>query len=252
MRKIIIVIAGIALICACIHFFILPESPDVARIENTTRLESPAYSPAVLSLWDIAVEETGVENESAVLRRLEVNFAGDGAVRAIWLYFYGEEGGEQHVYEAYVGPDGTMTVKSQKIDHPVQEGVHPLALLREVDAIVLEDIPFRERGMTLLAGINMYGAEYNETHGRLYEVSDGVFRPMKEVGFGPEASWYTIKISPHRSPGSPPSPGELPDCIIAFTRQDLGAADSVIYGQGVREPPGTTTPGSTWSPDDEA
>ncbi|MDD2472920.1 MULTISPECIES: hypothetical protein [unclassified Methanoculleus] len=227
MRKILIVIVGMAFIYVCIHFFVLPESPDVARIENITRLRSPAYNPAVLHLWEIAVEETGVENESAVLLQLETDIAGDGAIRVIWLFFYGEENGERHVYEAYVGPDGTVAVKSQKIDHPMQ-GVHPLALLREVDAITLEDIPFRERGMTLLAGINMYGAEYNETHGRLYEVSGGRFRPMKEVVFGPEASWYTITITPHQRTEGTPSPGENPDCIIAFTRQDLGAADSIV------------------------
>jgi len=60
----------------------------------------PAYRPAALDLWEIAVEGTGVENESAVLRRLEVDLAGDGAVRVIWLFFYGVGDGEQHAYEA--------------------------------------------------------------------------------------------------------------------------------------------------------
>ncbi|WP_214083845.1 hypothetical protein [Methanoculleus sp.] len=227
MKPLLAVIVGITLIYACLHFFVLPEAPDVTRIENATYLESPAYNPAVLDLWKIAVGETGVENESAVLRQLEVNFAGDGAVRVIWLYFYGDGDGEQHAYEAYVGPGGTVSVKSQKFDYSVQ-GVHPLAILREVDAIALEDIPFRDWGMTLLASANAYGDQYNETRGRLYEVSNGVFCPVKEATFGPEARWYTITITPHRE--SPPSPGELSDCIIAFTRQDLAAAESVVYG----------------------
>ncbi|MDV2481002.1 hypothetical protein F8E02_03055 [Methanoculleus sp. Wushi-C6] len=227
MRPLLAVVVGITLIYACMHFFVLPEAPDVTRIENVTCLNSPAYNPAVLDLWDIAVGETGVENESAVLRRLEVDLAGDGVVRVIWLFFYGEEGGEQHAYEAYVGPGGTVTIKSQKLEFPVQ-GVHPLALLREVDAIALEDLSFRERGMRLLVSVNAYGDQYDETRGRLYEVSNGVFRPVKEVTFGPDARWYTITITPHR--GSPPSPGELPDCIIAFTRQDIAGAGSVVYG----------------------
>jgi hypothetical protein len=100
--------------------------------------------------------------------------------------------------------------------------------LREVDAIALEDIPFRDRGMRLLVSVNAYGDHYNETRGRLYEVSKGAFLPVKEATFGPDASWYTITITPHRE--SPPSGEELPDCVIAFTRQDLAAADSVIYG----------------------
>jgi len=229
MRPILAVIVGITIIYAGIHFFVLPESPDVTRIENITRLESPAFHPAVLDLWEIAVEETGVENESATLLRLETNIAGDGAVRVIWLYFYGEEGGEQHAYEAYVGPGGTVSAKSQKLEFPVQ-GVHPLALLREVDEIVLEDIPFRERGMTLLVSVNAYGDHYNETRGRLYEVSGGVFRPVKEVTFGPDARWYTITITPHRDTEPPASGAELPDCMIVFTRQDIAAADSVVYG----------------------
>lgn len=226
-RPILAVIVGvIAVVYACMHFFILPEAPDVTRIENITHLESPAYHPAILDLWEIAVESTGVENESAVLRKLEVDLAGDGAARVIWLYFYGDKDGEQHGYEAYVGPGGTVSAKSQKLAYSVQ-GVHPLALLREVDAIALEDIPFREQGMTLLLSPNAYGDHYNETRGRLYEVSDGVFRPVKEVTFGPDARWYTITITPHRSPGSPPSPEEV---LIAFTRQDLAAAESVAYG----------------------
>jgi hypothetical protein len=226
MRPIIAVIVGIVFIYTCMHFFVLPEAPDVTRSENITHIESPAYNPAVLDLWDIAVERTCVENESAVLLQLEVDIAGDGAIRVIWLYFYGDEAGEQHVYEAYVGPGGTVSVKSQKFDFPVQ-GVHPLALLREIDAIALEDIPFRDRGMTILLGPNAYGDQYNETRGRLYQVSGGIFCPVKEVTFGPDARWYTVTIASHRSPGSPPSPEEV---LIAFTRQDLAAAESVVYG----------------------
>lgn len=226
MKPILAVIVGVIVVYACMHFFVLPEAPDITRIENATHLESPAYHPAILDLWEIAVESTGVENESAVLRKLEVDLAGNGAVRVIWLYFYGDKDGEQHGYEAYVGPGGTVSVKSQKFNFSVQ-GVHPLELLREADAIALEDIPFRDRGMRLLVNPNAYGDHYDETRGRLYEVSDGMFCPVKEVMFGPDACWYTITITPHRSPGSPPSPEEV---LIAFTRQDLAAAESVVYG----------------------
>jgi len=225
-RPILAVIVGVITVYACMHFFVLPEAPDVTRIENITHLESPAYHPAILDLWEIAVDSTGVENESARLLRLETNIAGDGAIRVIWLYFYGDKNGEQHGYEAYVGPGGTVSAKSQKFNFSVQ-GVHPLELLREVDAIALEDIPFRDRGMRLLVSVNAYGDHYNETRGRLYEVSNGMFCPVKEVTFGPDACWYTITITPHRSPGSPPSPEEV---LIAFTRQDLAAAESVVYG----------------------
>jgi len=225
-RPILAVIVGVIAVYACMHFFILPEAPNVTRIENITHLESPAYNPAILDLWEIAVESTGVENESAVLRKLEVDLAGDGAIRVIWLYFYGDKDGEQHGYEAYVGPGGTVSAKSQKFNFSVQ-GMHPLELLREVDAIALEDIPFRDRGMRLLVNPNAYGDHYNETRGRLYEVSGGMFCPVKEVTFGPDARWYTITITPHRSPGSPPSPEEV---LIAFTRQDIAAAESVVYG----------------------
>ncbi len=227
MKPLLAVIVGITLIYACMHFFVLPESPDVTRIENITHIEFPEYDPAVLDLWEIAVRETGVENESTVLRRLEVDLAEDGAIQVIWLYFYGVESGKQHAYEVYVGPGGTVSAKSQEFNHTVQ-GVHPLALLEEVDAIALENIPFREQGMTILVSPNAYGDQYNETRGRLYEVSGGIFRPVKEVTFGPDASWYTITITPHRE--SPPSPGEPSERIIAFTRQDIAAADSVIYG----------------------
>ena len=99
-RPILAVIVGVIAVYACMHFFILPEAPDVTRIENITHLESPAYHPAILDLWEITVESTGVENESAVLRKLEVDLAGDGAARVIWLYFYGDKDGEQHAYEA--------------------------------------------------------------------------------------------------------------------------------------------------------
>lgn len=226
MRPILAVIVGVIVVYAGMHFFVLPEAPDVTRIENITHIESPVYNPAVLDLWEIAVESTGVENESAVLRKLEVDLAGDGAAWVMWLYFYGEEDGEQHAYEAYAGPGGIVSAKSQKLAYSVQ-GVHPLELLREVDAIALEDIPFREQGMTLLLSPNAYGDHYNETRGRLYEVSDGIFRPVKEVTFGPDVRWYTLTITPHRSPGSPPPPEEV---LIAFTRQDLAAAESVVYG----------------------
>ncbi|WP_332450165.1 hypothetical protein [Methanoculleus sp.] len=228
MKPILAVIVGITLIYACMHFFVLPENPDVTRIENITHIESPAYDPAALDLWEITVRETGVENESAVLRQLEVDLAGDGVVRMMWLIFYGVGDGEQHAYEAYVGPGGTVSAKSQEFNHTVQ-GVHPLALLEEVDAIALENIPFREQGMTLLVSPNAYGDQYDETRGRLYEVSGGVFRPVKKVTFGPDASWYTITLTPHRDTEPPASGAELPDCMIIFTRQDIAAAESVVY-----------------------
>lgn len=66
-RPILAVIVGVIAVYACMHFSILPEAPDVTRIENITHLESLAYHPAILDLWEIAVESTGVENESARL-----------------------------------------------------------------------------------------------------------------------------------------------------------------------------------------
>jgi hypothetical protein len=227
MKKIPLIVWIILICLVFVHYFYTPEMPEIATGEM--RIDPGERQPDLVDLWDALVREQGFANESAVLIQLNQFIDKDGAVQCTQIHYSGYVDGEQHIYEVYTYPDGNVLYKDQKLKFPLQ-GVHPLAILREVTRIDLADLTRGECNITLKTFRNEVETTYNETHGDLCVLSDSSFRPLKEATFSHGTCWYTIEITPEvAQPEANSTTGIVPDRLILFTEQDIALADTVVY-----------------------
>lgn len=226
MKKISIVVLGVLVCLLFVHYFYLPEAPEIARGEINVAPGSSEGRFGLVDLWNALVRETGVSNESAVLVQLNQRIDENGTVRYAHLYFTGERDGKPCFYEVAATQGGNVSFKRQPFDHPLQ-GPHPLHLFREVDRI---DFAALGSHTATLQTFRHDGARrYDESSGNIYMLSGGSFCPLKEVTFPEGACWNTIEIALQNEPG-----GDMPERdgsghLIAFVERDLAMADDVVY-----------------------
>lgn len=226
MKKISIVVLGVLACLLFVHYFYLPETPEITRGEISVAPGSCGGQFCLVDLWNALVRETGVSNESAVLVQLNQRIAENGTVRYTHLYFTGEKDGTPCFYEVAATQDGNVSFKRQPFDHPLQ-GPHPLALFREVDRI--DFAALGSRTATLQTLRHDGARRYDESSGNICMLSGGSFRPLKEVTFPEGACWNTIEISLQKEQGGDMPEREGSDHIIAFVERDLAMADDVVY-----------------------
>lgn len=220
------------LICLLlVHYFYVPEMPDIATGEISIDTNTSKHKSDLLAFWDTLVHEMGFDNRSVVLLQLNQYFFEERKAKNTHLLFIGEMDGEQYLYEVYANYDGTISFKSQRFEHPL-EGLHPLVILRETDAIDFSTLSPSGGTITLQTLKHEVGRTYNITHGTISVLSDGSFHPLKEVSFPEGLCWYSIEITcvsePEQSQGDASSEIRS-DRIIAFVDHDIALATSVMY-----------------------
>ncbi|KAF5039247.1 hypothetical protein DSECCO2_545970 [anaerobic digester metagenome] len=229
MKKIPLVVWGILICLVFVHYFYTPEQPENATGEMKIDLDPGERQPDLVNLWDALVRGQAFSNESAVLIQLNQFIDKDGEVQYTQVGYTGDVNGEQHAYEVYVYPDGNVHYKDQKYELPLQ-GVHPLAILREVTLINYANLTHGEYNITLKTFRNEGEMTYNKTHGDLCVLSNGSFHSLREAVFSHGTCWYAIMIVPEVvGPGGNRTIGGLPDRLIIFTEQDIALADAIIY-----------------------
>ena len=227
MKKIPLTIWIILISLVFVHYFYTPEMPEIATGEM--KIDPGERQPDLVDLWDTLVREQGFANESAILIQLNQIVHKDGAVQCTQVYYTGDVDGEQHIYEVYAYPSGNVLYKDQVLEFPPR-GAHPLAVFREVNRIDFAGLTRGECNITLQTFKHETMRDYNETHGDLYVLSEGSFRPLKEAAFPEGTCWYTIEIVPEvPQPKGSSTAGSVPDCLILFTEQDIALAETVVY-----------------------
>ena len=229
MKKIPLIVWVILICLVLVHYFYTPEKPEIVTGAMVIDLDPGECQPDLVHLWDALVREQGFANESAILIQLNQFVDKDGVVQCTLARYSGGVDGEQHFYETYAYPSGNVLYKDQILEFPL-EGAHPLAVLREATLIDFADLTRGECNITLQTLKHEIEREYNETHGDLYVLSEGLLRPLKEAAFPDGACWYTIEIVTEvpRPEGSSVT-GNIPDRLILFTEQDIALADTVVY-----------------------
>jgi hypothetical protein len=230
MKKSQIVIWSILIALVFVHYFYMPERPEVTRGEMHISFDSRECRPDLVDLWNTLVQEQAFSNESAVLIQLNQYIDKDGTVQCTELHWIGYVDGEEHAYEVYVHQSGNVYYNDQVFDFPMQ-GVHPLAILREADRIEFDDLTRGEYNITLTTFKDDGPMTYNKTNGDLlYVFVDGSLRPLKEATFSSEVSWHVIEIFPEiGQSGGITTAESIPDRIIIFPEQEIARADSVVY-----------------------
>ena len=229
MKKIPLIVWVILICLVLVHYFYTPDMPEIVTGGMRIDLAPWERQPDLVHLWDALVCEQGFANESAILVQLNQFVDKDGVVQCTQAYYTGDVNGERHFYKVYVYPGGNVLYKDQILEFPL-EGAHPLAVLREATLIDFADLTRGECNITLQTLKHEIEREYNETHGDLYVLSEGLLRPLKEAAFPDGTGWYTIEIVPEvvRSEGSS-TVGGVPDRLILFTEQDIALAETVVY-----------------------
>jgi hypothetical protein len=229
MKKSQIVIWSILITLVFVHYFYMPEQPEVTKGEMHISFDSRECRPDLVDLWNTLVQEQAFSNESAVLIQLNQYIDKDGTVQCTELHWIGYVDGEEHAYEVYVHQSGNVYYNDQIFDFPMQ-GVHPLAILREVDRIEFDDLTHGEYNITLTTFKHDGPMTYNKTNGDLYAFADGSLRPLKEATFSSEASRHMIEIFPEiGQSGGITTAESISDHIILFPEQEIARADSVVH-----------------------
>lgn len=229
MKKIPLIVWVILICLVFVHYFYTPEMPEIVTGGMGIDLDPGKRQPDLVILWDALVREQGFANESAILIQLNQFIDKDGEVQYTQVDFTGDVNGEQHAYEVYVYPGGNVFYKDQKYELPLQ-GMHPLAILREVALIDYANLTHGECNITLQTFKHETERGYNETHGDLCVLSNGSFHPLREAVFSRGTCWYTIEIVPEvMQPDGNTITRGLPDHLIIFTKRDIALADIAIY-----------------------
>lgn len=216
-----------------VHYFYVPEMPDIATGEMSIDTNTSKHQSDLVFFWDTLVHELGFDNRSVVLLQLNQYFLEDRKAKNTHLLFIGEIDGERYLNEVYANYNGTISFKSQRFDYPL-EGLHPLVLLREIDVIDFSTLSPIGGTITLQTLKHEVGRTYNITHDNISVLSDGSFYPLKEVSFPEGLCWYSVEITWLWEPEAELSPGNatseiMSNRIIAFVDHDIALATSVIY-----------------------
>ena len=229
MKKSQIVIWSILIALVLVHYFYMPEQPEVTRGEMHISFDSRECRPDLVDLWNTLVQEQAFSNESAVLIQLNQYIDKDGTVQCTELHWIGYVDGEEHAYDVYIHQSGNVYYNDQIFDFPMQ-GIHPLAILREIDRIEFDDLTRGEYNITLKTFKYDGTMTYNKTNGDMYVFVDESLRPLKEATFSSEVSWHVIEIFPEiGQSGGITTTGSIPDRIIIFPEQEIARADSVVH-----------------------
>jgi hypothetical protein len=227
MKKSRIIIWSILFALVFVHYLYMPEQPEITK--GTMHIDSRECRAGLVNLWNTYIQELAFSNDSVVLIQLTQYIDKDGTVQCTELFWIGYVDGEEHAYQIYAHQSGNVYYKDQIFDFPMQ-GIHPLAILREVDRIEFDDLTRGEYNITLTTFKHDGPMTYNKTHGNLFILADGLLRPLKEAAFSSGASWYTIEISPEiGQQDGITTAGGISDHLILFPEQEIARADTIVY-----------------------
>ena len=122
MKKRQIVIWSILITLVFVHYFYMPEQPEVTRGAMHISFDSRECRPDLVDLWTTLAQEQAFSNESAVLIQLNLYIDKDGTEQCTELHWNGYEDGEEHAYEVYVHQSGNVYYNDQIFDFPMQGG----------------------------------------------------------------------------------------------------------------------------------
>jgi hypothetical protein len=206
-------------------------------------LPAGIYGLPLSKLWAIVLDETGVDNSTAVLDQVRIRTAPDGSVESLILDLYGDEGSQHRLYHVEVGSEGAIIWHSSTLDD-IPVGTHPLPLLVEIEQIPFRELDNEKNGMVIQVDSQGGDLVYDVAYGDIYALHSGELIPLKRVEFHTNEPFYTIAVCSRRHSGYnddvPETSASTPEngnpCVVVFPLQELDVAESVEYKEpGTRE-----------------
>lgn len=176
------------------------------------------YELPLSELWEIAVEETGVDNETAELDHLTIHVQENGTLDHLLLKFRGTKAGIWNYFQVRVNENGKVSWQESKLNGDLPKSLHPLPVLKAVETLGSEigagaeargvgagagagnsflppnfSIPFR--GLLVhadfLAGGISYGGQPSYA---VYLFKNGKALLLDRIGFESKNPWCQIMI----------------------------------------------------------
>jgi hypothetical protein len=213
--------------------------------EEEVQLTPNVYGLPLSKLWNITVEKTDLENETAIFDCMMIRIGQDGTIESILMEFYGNKDGKRNWFHVEVNSRGEIVWYSAENRYPAL-GMHPLYILREVEQIHFSDITFGNQGLIIESDAQWGSLLYED----VFLVNDGLFTPLDVVEFSTDEPWYTIDIFKREAYNTRIIENEkneeafisviVPEndskCITAFISQDMARAKTIVYNLTLNDP----------------
>lgn len=202
--------------------------------------------PPFPELWEIAVSESGIDNQTAELGNLMVVLNGNNSIDTLLMDFSGMKMGGRQVCSVDISPSGRIGVRCREEDPdrvPLPEGTHPLAVLS-----ALEQFPYRTLDPSM-EGVHIWTGEiccdlmFDNASADLFELGNGTLIPIETIVFHQSGKYlYPVHLCRVRLPervitypdgrveaSFPESYPKDHRCLVLFTPEDIAQAVTVLY-----------------------
>ena len=231
----------IAVILLLSAFFICTGCTE--KTPEAVVLRPEPYELPLSGLWDLTVNETAVENETAVFSDLKIRVGSQVSPEHILLKFWGEQEDRRNFYRVEMNSQGTVSWHSGESTDSFRETPHPLELLRGLEEIRLRELTFGEEGLDIeLNGMTGDVSYEGRLNNNLFVLKNGGLIPLEMVRLSGANPWYPItickrkyhnvQIKENKTPGESDIiflPGKEAPCFTVFTEEALSKAEMVVY-----------------------
>lgn len=173
--------------------------------DSEVYLISTADELLLLEFWGIAVEETGIENETAVLDQLVIYVQDSGTMGHALLEFRGIKDGKWGSFQVRVDENGKVGWCESKLNGAFPESIHPLAVLKVVETVFSgigsgtgnSSLNFNTpQDLLILAGSSAGSTKYGGQSGyAVYLFEKGKVVPLDLIEFESKDPWCQIMFA---------------------------------------------------------
>ncbi len=176
--KLTVLIAACLLLGAGIGLF----ACQLSQKQDEVYLRHNIYGPPLSSLWKSVLENTKVENMSAVLRWFRIDIDRNGDIEHIILEFSGIENGKPKWYHVEVNARGKVRWYSVDIED-TGGGMNPLTLFKELEKLNFRKIPPGDNGISVDVEAISGSIGYEDKYVDIYLLKNGSLIPLKKIIF---------------------------------------------------------------------
>ncbi|AKB23653.1 hypothetical protein MSMTP_0184 [Methanosarcina sp. MTP4] len=209
---------------------------------ETVALTPEPYELPLSELWDLTVNETGVENETAAFSNLKVSIGPQRSPEHILLEFWGERRGRWNFFHVEVNSRGAVSWYSSESTDSSQEAPHPLELLGEVEQVRLRELTFGEEGLYIEVD-KVWRASYDgRLNNDVFVLKDGSLLPLELVRFSSakprypitigKRGYHNVLVKENKTTGESDItflPGKEAPSFTVFTEESLSEAELLVY-----------------------
>jgi len=230
-----------------------------------TQIATDLNELSLTNVWTTIAEETGVQQETAILESFQFSATGDASLERLHLVVHAlNADGSNQVIFVDANRDGHLTWRQQSAergDYPL----HPADLLAALDEVELASLATEKGGLNMMADSIAGNITYRQAHADVYLLENGQRYPIREIVFRSESPWTTITVcAPAAGEGQEATErdggvvvtrtvttGEEDQCEVWFLEQTAAGAADLEMAEGAPATPTSRAPETTADPTEQ-